>query len=240
LLAKGRERALGAKGGNGAAEVLAVGDEEVVDHEPVFFGEDVAEFEFGFIRGFCFHVAPTVRDAMDVDVDTNRGESPAMGDDEVGGLSPNPFKGNEFFDCFWDLSVEIFQEYFAYFLDVLGLDFIKSYGINQFLNPWGAEFEDFLTGIGNFKKAKCGVASGFILGAEAQDRGDEDLKSDFVSGGLCISGSSPYLCHHRGLHALGFLLQDSNGLINGEGHLVLEGISDYLLLALFKYNTSII
>ncbi len=72
------------------AAVLAECHQEIVDGHPEIPGQDLVEGAFGLLRGFRFHQPETVRDAVDMGVDADRGNTEAETEHQVGGLSTDP------------------------------------------------------------------------------------------------------------------------------------------------------
>ncbi len=58
-------------GGDGDTEVLAVSNEEIVDGEPILFGEFLTERKFRLVRILRFDIPPPIGDPMYVGIHTD-------------------------------------------------------------------------------------------------------------------------------------------------------------------------
>ena len=84
-------RAAAAERRDRPAEVLAEGDEEIVEFDPKGRREFFAKSPLGLIRGFSPHIAEPVRNPVDMGVDTDPRFFEGKGNDQIRGLPPHPF-----------------------------------------------------------------------------------------------------------------------------------------------------
>ena len=71
--AKVSDWARGAKRRDRFAEILSERNKQIVKTFPETFWQNFAQHHFSFIRSFCFNIAQTVADSMNVDIDTDAG-----------------------------------------------------------------------------------------------------------------------------------------------------------------------
>ena len=57
--------------GDGDADILAEGNEEIVDGKPIFFGEFFTQGKFGFVRILCFDISPAIGNPVNVGIHTD-------------------------------------------------------------------------------------------------------------------------------------------------------------------------
>src|SRR5512140_2663217 len=86
--AQAGERTAAAPGGDRDAEILAERHQKVIELLPVAPGKPAAQCGLGFVRGPGRHIAPEVRDPVDVRVDADAVVAESDRDDQVGGPAP--------------------------------------------------------------------------------------------------------------------------------------------------------
>ena len=65
------QKALGAQGRNWLADVLPIGNEQIVEDDPILAGKFLAQGLFGLIRGLGRHIPPSIGDPMHMNIDTD-------------------------------------------------------------------------------------------------------------------------------------------------------------------------
>ena len=112
-VAIGRQSAVTAVRGDRFAEILAIGDQQAVNIDPVFRREFVPQRKFRVVRRFRRNIPPPVRDAMHMCIHGNRRLSKLTRKHHRGCLAPHPCKCNELFHGLRNLSFKVCHNLFC-------------------------------------------------------------------------------------------------------------------------------
>ncbi len=167
---------MGADGRGGFADVLAPGDEPVVDFEPVFGGQDFAQDHFGFVGCFGFDVAPAVGDAVDVGIDADARFEEASGKDEVGRLTSDALEFQEGVEVVGDVAIVFVEKGAADGVDGFGLGVVEADRIDNIGDFFFREAQHAAWGSGAFKQALGSFGGAFVLGAKAEESTDKNFE----------------------------------------------------------------
>jgi len=151
-------------------------DEKIVVADPVAAGQPLPEGRLGLRRVLRLHVAEAIRDAVHVDVHADAGLVEALGDHEVGGLSPDALEGEEPIDVVRHQSPEPLQEIPADAEEDARLGAVEAHGEDGALDPLGGQPPHRLRRVGEGKQAGRRRPRGLVLGPEREETGDEHAK----------------------------------------------------------------
>ena len=100
----------------------------------------------------------------------------AQRNDKVGGLTPHPLQLEKLIDLIGDFPAVVFDQRAADPPDRLGFHPIESYGKDRLLDRFRRKLEHFRRRVGKVEKTPGRGRRGAVLGAQAQDTRDENVK----------------------------------------------------------------
>src|SRR5215471_10662216 len=133
--------------GEGAADVLAEGDEQVVVADPVAARELPAQGELGALGRAGPDEAKTVTDPVDVGVDADAGLPEAHGDHEVGRLPPDAGQGEEGIEIVRHLPSEPLEQLPGEGAKSARLGAVEADGEDQPLDPTSGQRQERRRGV---------------------------------------------------------------------------------------------
>lgn len=161
------------------ADVLPEEDEELVNASPEFLRELFLEFSFRFLRGFCGHKAPAVRDAVDMGINTDCRLPKGNAQNQVGRFPPHSGEPQEFLFAFRDLSPVFLKEDSGDLLEPSCLFPVKSYGIEEMDKVLLGNVQEILRFCEGGHKALQDPVGCSILSPVAQEGPNENKKGVF-------------------------------------------------------------
>jgi hypothetical protein len=165
-----------AHGRDRSAEVLAERDEEIVIFDPVALGQLRTQGELALFRVLGFDIPPAVGDTMHMGVDADAGLAVAERDDEVRGLAPDTLQLQKLVNLVRDAAAVIVDQRAAEVADHFCLRMIKADGKDRLLDFRHGEARHRLGCFGEREQPAARLGGGRVLGAQAQDAGDQDLE----------------------------------------------------------------
>ena len=161
---------------DGFTQVLAEGDKQIVQDEPVAPGQLGSQCHFRFVRSLCRDIPQTIRYSMHVDVDCDPRLAECQGDDDVRGLAPHAGQAEQIVKAVGHPAFEPLQKLGRYFTDRPRLHPVERNRIDVLLNVGGWNLDQGFGRRGNFEQSFAGGSGRLILRTEAQDARDEDRK----------------------------------------------------------------
>jgi hypothetical protein len=138
--APGTDFALLTFGSQRTADLLSVLDEECIERHPVPVWEDSSEFLFGFVGLRGADQTPSVGDAVDMGIDTDRWEMEGKRPYKIGGFSADSGNREKIIDLAWRLSGEPVTDDFPNLDQVNRLSPVHSDRENQRFNGFRVSF----------------------------------------------------------------------------------------------------
>ena len=126
--------AAAAPGGDGYAQILSEGHQDIVVCFPMPFGQLFTQCEFGFFGSPGLYVSPKIGDSMHVGIHADSVVSKTYRKHQVCRFPPDARKLQQVFHAAGNLSPIILRENSARFEKVLCLRPVESHGINQSLD----------------------------------------------------------------------------------------------------------
>src|SRR6266508_1203463 len=166
----------GALGRDGQADVLAEGDEQVVVADPVTSRQPRAQRHLGLLGRHGSHIAPAVRDPVDVDVHADAGLVIGLGHDQIGGLAPDALERQQVVDRVGHPAAEALEEIAGDLPDDTRLGAVETNGEDGALDLARREAQDAGRGVREREEPRGRGSRGFVLGAEREEAGDEDVE----------------------------------------------------------------
>ena len=128
------ERALAAQRRDRLTDMLSIGDQQVVEDDPVFAGKFLAEGLFGFVRAFRRHISPPIADPMHVNINTDTRLSIAHRDDQIRRFTPDPGQRLQLIERIGNMVIISFEELRADLLNLFGFCPVKPDWVNGFFD----------------------------------------------------------------------------------------------------------
>ncbi len=118
-------------GGYRDADVLTVGNQQVVDRKPILGRKFFPQGKFGFVGGFGFDVSPSVGNTVDVGINAYPRFLIAEGNDKVRRFASHTIQLQQFIDFIRYLAFVCFNQFPANLFDLYRLCPVEPNGIDE-------------------------------------------------------------------------------------------------------------
>ena len=169
LLAVRSDLADGTKRRNGFADVLAPGNQEVVEFDPILHWQLLSERELGLFRGLCFHIAQSIGNSVHVSVHAYTGLAETKSDHEISRLSAHALEFEQLVQIVRDPTSILVQEVLAYLAYCSSLGAIEAYRIDQSLDFVFGEGKESLRAICFCEQLFGGFTSDLVFGPQGEN-----------------------------------------------------------------------
>jgi hypothetical protein len=112
-------RASRAVGQRARADVFAEWDEQSVDFDPIALWQDLFQFGHGLFGCACVDVAPSVGDAVHVNIYRDSRLAAGYSEREVCAFRANAAEGCQDVEVAWEIAVELFNNTLRYRFDLM-------------------------------------------------------------------------------------------------------------------------
>lgn len=119
-------------GGDRDTDILAVGNEEIVDGKPILLRKFFTEYKFSLVRILRFDISPTIGNPMNVGIHTDARFFVPQGYYQIRRLAPHTIQFQQLVNFVWYPAVVFSNQYLTNFLDLPCLCPIEPDGVDEF------------------------------------------------------------------------------------------------------------
>src|SRR2546430_4450393 len=163
-------------------DVLAEGDEQRVDLDPIMAWKFFLEFEHGLLRGASLHIAPAIDHAMDMNIDADAALSASDSEREVRAFGADSFERKKGICVAWKRAAVLLHRFHRDLANGCGLSFVKAAGPDQFVDSFDREFGESFRLMRLLEKPPGRRDGDFVQGPNGNNAGDELFENRFVAG----------------------------------------------------------